>query len=90
MTCEYEDSFMCLHFMNDPLFEMYDLSYSNKSDEKILIEEIKKQRKCVSNAEPKHDYLVMAKVQIKENSEITNYYDWHVSKQSNKRRTAIL
>ena len=34
VTCEHEDSFMGLNFMNTPLFEMYDLPYINKSDEK--------------------------------------------------------
>ena len=60
---------------------------TNKSDEKF-IEGKKKQRKYASNAELRHDYLVLEKVRIKKNSKITTYYDWHVNKESNKIRTA--
>lgn len=41
VTCKHEDSFMDLHFMNDPLFEMYELPYNYKSEERILTEEKK-------------------------------------------------
>ena len=71
--------------MNDSLFEMYELRYNFKSDEKVLIEEKKKQRKYASNGKLKSDYLVMAKIQIKKNSEFTTYYDWHVNKESYKK-----
>ena len=81
---------MDLHFMNDPLFEMYELPYNYKSEERILTEGKKKQKKYASNAELKHDYLVLEKVRIRKNSEITTYYDWHVNKESNKKRTATL
>ena len=59
MICEHEDIFMGLHFMNDLLFEMYDSSYKNKSEEQNI------NFKKASNAEFKNDNVFMTKVQIK-------------------------
>ena len=57
---------------------------------KKRIEEVKKQRKCVSNTELKKWLFSYDKGTNQENSKITAYYDWHVNKRSNKRHTAIL
>ena len=75
MTCLHRDAFMGLHFINNPLFEMYALSDGNKYNTSILIEEAKKRRQNVSNEEFKNDYLVMTEVQMEKYSEITSFYD---------------
>ena len=82
LTCNHEDSFIGLHFMNDPLFQMYDekidniYEYTSNIDSKIFL------RENVTNAVLRNDYLVSVKVRIKKNSEITTYYDWHLDKHS--------
>ena len=40
VTCEHEDAFMGLHFINDPLCEMYDLPYSNKLEETYYLRKV--------------------------------------------------
>ena len=63
---------MGLHFMDDPLFEIYDLPYSNKFDEKILIEEKKKM--CIKCRTQKWLFS-SGKDTNQENIKITTYYD---------------
>ena len=43
VTYEHEDAFIGLHFMNDPLFEIYNLLYRIKYREKPLIEKVEKE-----------------------------------------------
>ena len=62
LTYKHEDSFICLHFMNDPLFQMYDVDYVNIYQSKSNIDRQKKLRKNVTNALLCNDYLVLAKV----------------------------
>lgn len=90
LTCKHEDSFIGLHFMNDPLFQLYDIQSGSSFEEKQYIESQKKARKNVTNAVLQNDYLVSAKVRIKKYSEITTYYDWHIDRQSDGIQIATL
>ena len=90
LTYKHEDSFIGLHFMNDPLFQMYDIEYVNSYQSISNIERQKKSGKNVTNAALCNDYLVLAKVRIKKDSEITTYYDWHLDKQSDGIQIASL
>ena len=90
LTCNHEDSFIGLHFMNDPLFQMYDKKFDNSYEYKSYIDRQKQLRENRTNAVLRNDYLVSAKVRIKKNSEITTYYDWHLDKQIEGIPTASL
>ena len=90
LTCKHEDSFIGLHFMNDPLFQLYDIQSGSSFVEVQYIESQKKARKNVTNAVLQNDYLVSAKVRIKKYSEITTYYDWHIDRQSDGIQIATL
>ena len=44
MTCDHEDVFMSLYYINNPLFEVYDVSAGNQYNKTVLIEETKKRK----------------------------------------------
>ncbi len=65
LTCNHEDSFIGLHFMNDPLFQIYDKKFDHTYEYTSNIDRQKQLRENVTNAVLRNDYLALAKVRIK-------------------------